>query len=52
MLVVLDLDGRIDAAAHRHVEDFAAPTRDAQREILLGLEAGIEAQHVVDLPAI
>ena len=52
MLVIIDFDGRIDAATHQHVFNRTVFTGDFQREVLLRLDAAVEADDVVGLGAI
>ena len=52
MLVVVDLDGGVDAAADADVFDGAIPARDAEGEVLLWLQVRIEADDVVGLGAV
>ena len=52
MLVVVDLDGRIDAAGDGDVLHGAVFARDLEREVLLGLEVRVEAHDVVGLAAV
>src|SRR5262252_8498910 len=52
VLIVIDLDGRIDAAADGHVFGFAFCPRNAQRQILLRLETWPESEHVELLRAV
>ena len=52
MLVVINLDGRINAATHRHIFHLAVLARDLQRQILLRLDVRVEADDVVGLRAV
>ena len=52
MLVVVNFDGRIDAATHGHLLHRAVLARDLQRQILLRFEARIQAHDVIGLRAV
>src|SRR5690349_12343187 len=49
MLVVVDLDRRVDAANHWNGLGLAGGACEAQREILLRFQTGCQAKHVVAL---
>src|SRR5215212_8227542 len=49
VLVIIDLDGRIDPANDGNDFRMAVRAGDAQTEILLGLEIRFQADHVVNL---
>jgi hypothetical protein len=52
MLVVINLDGRINPATHRHAVHFTILVRDAEREVLLRFDLRVEADNVESLRAI
>ena len=52
MLIVVNFNGRINAAADVHVFHAAILARDLQREILLRLDVRVEADDVVGLGAV
>ena len=47
MLIVIDLDRGVDAAAHRHVIHRTVAARDAQGQVLLRAQRRGETEHVV-----
>ena len=46
MLVIINLNGRINAASHRYRSHLPVPARQAQIQILLRFKARAQTQHV------